>query len=88
MFFAKVVVSIFSISNHLYFKMSIHGNQEHAASLYSGNYLLKRLRSWLLRCKKIRQQSVGFPTEQAQRGWHFMVIIMSFVKKNCSMRSA
>jgi len=68
--------------------MSIHGNQEHAASLYSGNYLLKRLRSWLLRCKKIRQQSVGFPTEQAQRAWHFMVIIMAFVKKNCSMRSA
>ena len=35
--------------------------------LESGNYLLKGLCSWLLRCKKIPQQSVGFPADQAQQ---------------------
>ena len=43
--------------------------------LESGNYLLKGLCSWLIRCKKIPQQSVGFPADQAQQSWHFMVII-------------
>ena len=43
--------------------------------LKSGNYLLKGLRRWLLWCKKIPQQSVGFPADQAQQSWHFMVII-------------
>ena len=41
----------------------------------SGNYLLKGLRSWFLRCKKIPRQSVGFPADQAQQSWHFMVIV-------------
>ena len=43
--------------------------------LESGNYLLKRLGSWLLRCKKIPQESVGLPADQAQQGRYFMVII-------------
>ena len=43
--------------------------------LESGNYLLKGLGSWLPRCKKIPQQSVGFPANQVQQSWHLMVII-------------
>ena len=43
--------------------------------LESGNYLLKGLGSWLLRCEKIPQQSVGFLADQAQQSWKFTVII-------------
>ena len=54
--------------------------------LESGNYLLKGLCSWLLLCKKIPQQSVGFPADQAQQSWHLMVII-DVVRYHCSTHS-
>ena len=43
--------------------------------LESGNYQLKGLCSWLLRCKKIPQHSANFPVDQVQQSLHFMVVI-------------